>query len=185
MSNQDVQVSEVQMTEMNTKIKYSFEERREGITKQCFAHVKFDFQPSEDLRECVKALRPHVAVLMNYSNEDDIADLKEAKENSAIVTTGIKFFEKPNSNSVQITGFIHSKGKQIPFATPKIDLMDSQYKFLDELAEITDDLLDEAAAFVNGKFDKARTQLSIMDDVREVVGSNGEEEEEVELQEAA
>ena len=179
MSNQDVNVSEIIMTEKHTKIKYSFDERREGITKQCFANVKFDFQPSEDLREAVESLKPHVAILMNYESEGGVISLEDVADNSAIVPTGIKFFERPNSDSVQIIGFIHSKGKQIPFATPKIDLIDSQYKFLSQLEETTEEILDEAAEYVNGKFDKVSTQLSIMDDTDEIA-----EPKEV-LQEAA
>ena len=180
MSNQDVSVSEITMTEKHTKVKYSFEERREGITKTCFANVKIDFQPAEDLRNAIKDLKPHVAILMNYDSEDELVNLSDVSENSAIVPTGIKFFQKPNSNLVQIVGFIHSKRKQIPFVTPKIDLMDSQYRFLLDLEEVVEEILDESTAYVNGKFDKVRTQLSLTDDTDE-----GSEEKEATMQVAA
>lgn len=170
MQDQDVNVSEIVLTDEHTKIKYSFDERREGITKTCYANVKFDFKPSDDLRNAIKNLRPHVAVLLNYQNEEEIFDLAQVADNSAIVPTGIKFFQKPESDSVQITGFIYSKNKQVRFTTQKIDLMDSQYKFLPELSETTDEILDEAAAYVNGKFSVAATQLSLTDspDVEEL-----------------
>ncbi len=172
---QTIQIQKIEIGEKFVTIQYAKPETRQGISELLKTKRKFPFNIHDELKEALKNLVPHFALLTESTKLKGIIDgierLKEIGEIEAIEVTGFELKRQGDSEGVIIYG--HRKLKDdrtVKFNTPFInfDVEISDYDFVEQLNAHIDIAKQEAIEYINGKFKIQGTQLGLMDTPEEI-----------------